>query len=154
MRTRTRNWFAAGLIVLCAACSGGGGGDSATGVDPGPPPPGGPVDPPPPVFPNPAPYAEAEQLVATITGARLDDEDRAVVEFQLTDGRNIAITDLQLPVEYRLQKSGADWRIYDVLLEGVSLVKNYRDQFEEILARSSYQQLVADLRTKLPPGSL
>jgi phospholipid transport system substrate-binding protein len=54
------------------------------------------------------------------------------------------------PVEYRLQKSGKDWRIYDVLLEGVSLVKNYRDQFDEILAKSSYEKLVADLRAKIP----
>jgi phospholipid transport system substrate-binding protein len=57
------------------------------------------------------------------------------------------------PVEYRLQKSGQDWRIYDVLLEGVSLVKNYRDQFDEILAKSSYDKLVADLRAKTPQGS-
>ena len=57
------------------------------------------------------------------------------------------------PVEYRLQKSGKDWRIYDVLLEGVSLVKNYRDQFDEILAKSSYTKLVADLRAKTRQGS-
>jgi len=57
------------------------------------------------------------------------------------------------PVEYRLQKSGKDWRIYDVLLEGVSLVKNYRDQFDEILAKSSYEKLVADLRGKIPQGA-
>ena len=57
------------------------------------------------------------------------------------------------PVEYRLQKSGKEWRIYDVLLEGVSMVKNYRDQFDEILAKSSYEKLVADLRAKIPQGS-
>src|SRR5260221_6122499 len=56
------------------------------------------------------------------------------------------------PVEFRLQKSGQDWRIYDVLLEGVSLVKNYRDQFEEILTKSSFEKLVADLRAKIPQG--
>jgi phospholipid transport system substrate-binding protein len=57
------------------------------------------------------------------------------------------------PVEYRLRQSGKDWLIYDVLIEEVSLVKNYRDQFDEILARSSYDTLVADLRAKLPPGA-
>jgi len=57
------------------------------------------------------------------------------------------------PVEYRLQKSGQDWRVYDVLLEGVSLVKNYRDQFDEILAKSSYEKLAADLRAKIPQAS-
>jgi len=58
------------------------------------------------------------------------------------------------PVEFRLQKSGQDWRIYDVLLEGVSLVKNYRDQFDEVLAKSPYEKLVADLRAKVPQESL
>ena len=57
------------------------------------------------------------------------------------------------PVEYRLQKSGNDWRIYDVLVEGISLVKNYRDQFDEILEKSSYQKLVSDLREKIPQVS-
>ena len=43
-----------------------------------------------------------------------------------------------------------EWRVYDLLIEGVSLVKNYRDQFDEILAKSSYEKLIADLRAKVP----
>ncbi len=58
------------------------------------------------------------------------------------------------PVEYRLEKSGPDWRVYDVLIEGVSLVKNYRDQFDEILTKSSFEKLVADLRARVPEGPL
>jgi len=57
------------------------------------------------------------------------------------------------PVEFRLQKSAKDWRVYDVLIEGVSLVKNYRDQFDEILTKSSYDKLITDLRAKIPHGS-
>lgn len=95
MTSNLRNVLLAALVVLLTACSGGGGGDSASGVEPGPPPPGGPVDPPPPEVPGtPSPYAEAEQLFATITSATLNDDNQAVVEFQLTDGRNIPITDL------------------------------------------------------------
>ena len=58
------------------------------------------------------------------------------------------------PVEFRLEKSaaGGDWRAYDVLIEGVSLVKNYRDQFDEILAKSSYPKLLQDLRSKVEAG--
>ncbi len=57
------------------------------------------------------------------------------------------------PVEYRLEKaaSGA-WRVYDVIIEGVSFVKNYRTQFEEILNRSTYQALVDDLKSKVVPN--
>jgi len=77
-------------------------------------------------------------------GAKIIDE-YASVKAQVTTKDQIVH-----PVEYRLQKSGKDWRVYDVLLEGVSLVKNYRDQFDEILAKSSYGKLVADLRAKIP----
>jgi len=58
------------------------------------------------------------------------------------------------PVEFRLEKSvaGEDWRVYDVLIEGVSLVKNYRDQFDEILAKSSYPKLLQDLQSKVEAG--
>ena len=96
MLTTMRNWILAGMVGLLVACSGGGGGDSAEGVEPGPPPPNGPVDPPPPEFPEfvPQPYAEAEQLVATITNVALNGDNQAVVDFQLTDGNNVAIVDL------------------------------------------------------------
>jgi phospholipid transport system substrate-binding protein len=57
------------------------------------------------------------------------------------------------PIEFRLLKCGQEWRVYDVLVESVSLVKNYRDQFDDILARSSYQRLIADLRAKIPLDS-
>ncbi|QIB66367.1 OmcA/MtrC family decaheme c-type cytochrome [Kineobactrum salinum] len=84
------------LLSLLIACGGGGGGDRAPGVEPGPPPPGGPVTPPPPELPqpNPAPYAEASELFPFITSARIPEDGRPVVEFQLSDGNNTAITDL------------------------------------------------------------
>jgi len=54
------------------------------------------------------------------------------------------------PVEYRLEKSGdgASWKVYDVVIEGVSLIKNYRDQFDGIIARSSYEGLIKELKTR------
>ena len=97
MRTQTRNWLLAGLLGLLVACGGGGGGNSASGVEAGPPPPGGSVPPPPPTQPTPiSPYAEAEVLLAAITNVTLDDNDQAVVEFQLTDGNGTAIIDLEV----------------------------------------------------------
>ncbi len=55
------------------------------------------------------------------------------------------------PVEYRLEQGagGKEWRVYDVLIEGVSMVKNYRVQFDEIMAKSSFDQLIADIKAKL-----
>ncbi len=95
MVTNTRNWIMAGMLGLLVACGGGGGGNSAPGVEPGPPPPGQPI-PPEPIPPTPAasPYAEAEVLNAYITSATLNGDNQPVIEFQLSDGNNVAITDL------------------------------------------------------------
>jgi phospholipid transport system substrate-binding protein len=57
--------------------------------------------------------------------------------------------DVEIPVEYRLIKKGVDWLIYDVSIEGVSLVNNYREQFNSIILRSSYEVLVAELKEKV-----
>jgi len=96
MLTQTRNWLLIGLLGFLVACGGGGGGNSAPGVQPGPPPPGQPVPPEPlPPLPSQNPYADAEQLNAYITSVTIPDDDQPVVQFQLADGNNNAITDLE-----------------------------------------------------------
>jgi len=52
-------------------------------------------------------------------------------------------------VRYRLKETNGDWRVYDISIEGVSLVNNYRKQFNSIILRSSYDDLVAKLREKV-----
>ncbi len=42
-----------------------------------------------------------------------------------------------------------EWRVYDVIIEGVSLIKNYRTQFREILANKSPEELLKVLRKKV-----
>jgi len=54
------------------------------------------------------------------------------------------------PIEYRMEKAGDDWKVYDVVIEGVSMVKNYRDQFDAIIAKSSYEGLIKEIKTKQP----
>ena len=56
------------------------------------------------------------------------------------------------PIEYRMQKnaSGSDWMVYDVVIEGISLIKNYRDQFDAIIAKSSYEGLIKEIKAKHP----
>ena len=53
-----------------------------------------------------------------------------------------------VPVEYRMHKKGDRWLVYDVNIEGVSLVSNYRTQFNKIIQTASYNDLVAKLKTK------
>jgi phospholipid transport system substrate-binding protein len=54
----------------------------------------------------------------------------------------------ETPVDYRLHRAGDRWMAYDVHVEGVSLVANYRAQFNKILQTSSAQVLVQRLRAK------
>ncbi len=51
-------------------------------------------------------------------------------------------------LNYRLTKRGNEWRVYDVVIEGVSLVANYRGQFNRIIKTHGYDDLVKKLRTK------
>jgi phospholipid transport system substrate-binding protein len=53
-----------------------------------------------------------------------------------------------VPVDYHMLARDDRWRAYDVLLEGVSLVANYRSQFNAIIQRSGYADLVGKLRAK------
>jgi phospholipid transport system substrate-binding protein len=55
----------------------------------------------------------------------------------------------EIPMDYRLMLKGGDWKAYDVLIDGVSLVQNYRGQFTAILRSSSYGHLVHMLREKI-----
>ena len=54
----------------------------------------------------------------------------------------------ELPLDYRLLNKNGDYRVYDVVIDGVSLVKNYRGQFARIIKTSSYDGLIEKLRTK------
>lgn len=54
----------------------------------------------------------------------------------------------EIPLDYRLMNKGDEWRVYDVVVDGVSLVNNYRGQFTKILRASSYSDLVDQLRKK------
>jgi phospholipid transport system substrate-binding protein len=54
----------------------------------------------------------------------------------------------EVPVEYRMLKRGERWLVYDVIIEGVSLVANYRTQFNKIIQTSSYAELVKKMKVK------
>jgi len=54
----------------------------------------------------------------------------------------------EVPVEARMHKRGERWLIYDVAIENISLISNYRAQFDRIIRTSSYGELVKRLRNK------
>lgn len=55
----------------------------------------------------------------------------------------------EVPIDYRMFPRGDRWFIYDVSIEGVSLVNNYRTQFNSIMQTSSYTELVRKINSRL-----
>lgn len=55
----------------------------------------------------------------------------------------------EVPIVYRLIKYDSNWEVYDIAIEGVSLVNNYRAQFSKIIRTSSYEDLVKKMQAKL-----
>lgn len=58
----------------------------------------------------------------------------------------VTVDNTTVAVVYRLEQINNDWQIYDVLVEGVSLVGNYRKQFDTLLRRQGPEEMLAELR--------
>ncbi|MCX8069920.1 MAG: ABC transporter substrate-binding protein [Thermodesulfovibrionales bacterium] len=71
------------------------------------------------------------------------DGDNAIVKSKITTKRG-----LEIPIDYRLMKKDGKWFVYDVVIEGVSLVSNYRNQFNKIIRQNSYDELVKRMKNK------
>ncbi|MFZ5775491.1 MAG: MlaC/ttg2D family ABC transporter substrate-binding protein [Thermodesulfobacteriota bacterium] len=72
--------------------------------------------------------------------------DKAIVYSDLV--RN----NVETPVNYKLRNSGGRWAVYDVEVEGVSLVNNYRTQFASILEKENFDGLLVRLEEKVRKG--
>ena len=81
------------------------------------------------------------------TGERVEGSYAAV--------RTKVVTDqgVEIPVEYRIFKKGTKWEVYDIIIEGVSLVNNYRSQFSSIINSDTYAGLVKKLKEKVKKES-
>ena len=62
---------------------------------------------------------------------------------------NVMTKSTEIPINYRLVLLNNKWKVYDVIIEGVSMVKNYRSQFNELLAKESPDNLLKTLREKV-----
>jgi len=69
------------------------------------------------------------------------DGDRATVRSRVSSGGSA-----ETAVDYRLLRRGDRWIVYDVVVENVSLVGNYRTQFEKIMRNGGYPALVQRLQ--------
>ena len=67
-------------------------------------------------------------------------------DFAIVGAKILRKQGTEIPVEARMLRRGDRWYIYDISIEGISLVNNYRSQFNAIIQKSSYEQLVQRLR--------
>jgi phospholipid transport system substrate-binding protein len=76
-------------------------------------------------------------------GERIDG-DYAEVDVKVLTKKNV-----EIPVMYKLRTKDKRWWVYDIVIEGVSLVNNYRTQFNDIMAKSSFEGLLKKLKEKV-----
>ncbi len=70
-------------------------------------------------------------------------------EFAQVDTKIVPNGGDDVPVHYRLHLIGGEWKIYDVVVENISLVENYRSQFNRILNMASFDDLLKKLQQKI-----
>jgi phospholipid transport system substrate-binding protein len=91
--------------------------------------------------------AAAQQRLQEKPAIRYDGEQvdgqRAVVRTTIVTRHHRGI-----PLDYRLRQSDGQWRVYDLVIMGVSLVNNFRAQCHRIITQSSYQELIRQLRAR------
>ncbi len=73
----------------------------------------------------------------------MEDDDHAVVKSKVVTAARDEFT-----LDYHLFKQDGKWMVYDVVIEGVSLVSNYRSQFNKIITANGYDRLVKKLQSK------
>lgn len=83
--------------------------------------------------------AQVNYLKQTYFGS---DYAEVLTTVSLEDQRN------PLPVNYLMHQSGGQWRVYDVTIDAISLIANYRNQFNRIINTQGYPKLIADLQAK------
>lgn len=76
-------------------------------------------------------------------GEETVDQNQALVKTRIVSSKGEPTS-----VDYKLHDDGGEWKIYDVVVEDISIVANFRSQFGRILARGSFDDLLKQLREK------
>ena len=93
--------------------------------------------------------AYADKILA-YTNEKIEFTKESMISGNLAEVRTKVITaSKEIPITYRVIMNDGVWRVYDVVIENVSLVQNYRTQFNDILARNTPEQLLEILRKKV-----
>jgi phospholipid transport system substrate-binding protein len=86
---------------------------------------------------------EGYQGEKVVIGGEKQDKEYAEVDTKIIGKKGEEYT-----VNYKLRQSGNEWKIYDVVIENISLVNNYRSQFNRVIAQSSFDELFRKMKDK------
>ena len=86
---------------------------------------------------------ESYEVEKVVIGGEKQDKDFAEVDTKIFSKKGE-----EFSVNYRLRQSGGDWKIYDVVIENISLVNNYRSQFNRVIGQSSFEELLRRMKNK------
>jgi phospholipid transport system substrate-binding protein len=78
-----------------------------------------------------------------VIGTEKQDKDFAEVPTKIITKKGEEIA-----VNYKLRQASSEWKIYDVVIENISLVNNYRSQFNRVISRTSFDELLAKMKDK------
>lgn len=111
---------------------------------------------------NPAQRKEFVQLFRQVLEKAYIDKILAYVNEKVLFGREVQLSETKveiqttiitssknIPVFYRVILKDGEWKVYDVVIENVSLISNYRTQFNDILAKNTPEQMLEILRKKV-----
>ena len=71
------------------------------------------------------------------------DQDHAEVDAKIKTPKGE-----EFSISYKLHLADQSWKVYDVVIENISLVNNYRDQFNRVITKSSYEDLIRRMKEK------
>ena len=92
----------------------------------------------------------ADRLLAYTDQKIVFDTEKELKKGRAEVQSNIVLSDgRKVPIFYRVSNKSGQWKVYDLIIEGVSLVKNYRTQFREIIAKDSPEKLIEILQDKV-----
>jgi phospholipid transport system substrate-binding protein len=83
-----------------------------------------------------------EEVKVFFRGQKIRDHKAVVSSVVVSDNK-------ETPIDYRLRNRDGKWLVYDVVIEGVSLVRNYRTQFDRILEKEKFAGLIERMKEKI-----
>lgn len=93
--------------------------------------------------------AYADKILSYTNEQVVFDRETAIAPNRVEVYTRVITSSKQIPVVYRVILKDGTWRVYDVVIENVSLVQNYRSQFNDILAKDTPEKLLETMRKKL-----